>query len=108
MATSSSSGTEPVDTPLLMLWTLVSPTMAASTLQPGLRHEFTYRVPPDKTVPRLYPEAPAFVAMPEVFATGLLVGLIEWTCIQLVNRHLAWPAETTPASHVDISHDAAT
>jgi fluoroacetyl-CoA thioesterase len=82
--------------------------MSAPTLQPGLRHQFTYRVPPDKTVPHLYPEAADFVAMPEVFATGFLVGLIEWTCIQLVNPHLDWPAEMTLGVHVDVSHEAAT
>ena len=65
-------------------------------------------MPPDKTVPHLYPESPDFRAMPEVFATGFLVGLIEWTCIQLVNEHLDWPAEMTLGIHVDVSHEAAT
>src|SRR5207248_969756 len=73
-----------------------------------LRHEFRYRVPPDKTVPHLYRESPDFVAMPEVLATGFLVGLIEWTCIQLVNQHLDWPAEMTLGIHIDVSHEAAT
>ena len=82
--------------------------MPAPTLQAGLRHSFTYRVPADKTVPHLYPESPDFRAMPEVFATGILVGLIEWTCIQLVNQHLDWPAEMTLGIHVDVSHEAAT
>jgi fluoroacetyl-CoA thioesterase len=82
--------------------------MSAPTLQPGLRHQFTYRVPTEKTVPHLYPEAPDFRAMPEVFATGFMVGLIEWTCIQLVNQHLDWPAEMTLGVHVDVSHEAAT
>jgi hypothetical protein len=27
-------------------------------LKIGDRHRFTYRIPPDKTVPRLYPESP--------------------------------------------------
>jgi fluoroacetyl-CoA thioesterase len=82
--------------------------MPAPTLQPGLRHEFTYQVPANKTVPNLYPEAEDFVVMPEVFATGYMVGLIEWTCIQLVNQHLDWPAEMTLGIHVDVSHEAAT
>jgi fluoroacetyl-CoA thioesterase len=82
--------------------------MPAATLQPGLRHKFTYTVPPDKTVPNLYPEAEDFGVMPEVFATGFMVGLIEWTCIQLVNQHLDWPAEMTLGVHVDVSHEAAT
>jgi fluoroacetyl-CoA thioesterase len=82
--------------------------VSAPTLQPGLRHEFTYRIPVDKTVPHLYPTAPEFVAMPEVFATGFLVGLIEWTCVQLANQHLDWPEELTLGIHVDVSHEAAT
>jgi fluoroacetyl-CoA thioesterase len=82
--------------------------MPSETLQPGLRHQFIYRVPPDKMVPHLYPDAADFQLMPAVFATGFLVGLIEWTCIQLVNQHLDWPAEMTLGIHVDVSHEAAT
>ena len=51
------------------------------TLLPGATFTFQYVVPPDKTVPNLYPDAPEFVAMPGVFATGFMVGLMEWTCI---------------------------
>lgn len=79
-----------------------------ATLQPGLEHRLTFRVPPTKTVPALYPEAPEFQAMPEVLATGYLVGLLEWACIQLVNPHLDWPREQTLGTHVDVSHEAAT
>ena len=82
--------------------------MPAPTLQPGLRHEFTFKVPPDKTVPHLYPEATDFAVMPQVLATGFMVGLIEWTCIQLINEHIDWPNEMTLGIHVDVSHEAAT
>src|SRR5688572_12327843 len=82
--------------------------MAAPTLRPGLTHRFTYVVPASKTVPNLYPEAEDLVIMPEVFATGFMVGLIEWTCIQLVNQHIDWPDEMTLGVHVDVSHEAAT
>ncbi len=78
------------------------------SLRPGLEHVLTFTVPATKTVPALYPEAPEFQAMPEVFATGFLVGLLEWACIQLVNPHLDWPTEQTLGTHVDVSHDAAT
>ena len=47
------------------------------TLQPGLTGEFEFVVPITKTVPHLYPEAPEFQAMPDVFATGFMVGLID-------------------------------
>lgn len=78
------------------------------TLQAGLSHEFSFVVPPTKTVPHLYPESSEFQAMPQVFATGFLVGLIEWTCIQLLEPHLDWPREQSVGTHVDLSHTAAT
>jgi len=77
-------------------------------LQPGIRYEHRYVVPPAKTVPALYPEAEEFLAMPQVFATGFLVGFIEWACIKTVNPHLDWPLEQTLGTHIDISHLAAT
>ncbi len=78
------------------------------SLQAGLTHEFTFVVPPTKTVPHLYPESPEFQAMPEVFATGFMVGLIEWACIKLIEPHLDWPHEQSVGTHVDLSHIAAT
>ena len=78
------------------------------SLRPGLEHHMSFVVPVSKTVPALFPEAPEFQAMPQVLATGFLVGLLEWACIQLVNPHLDWPAEQTLGVHVDVSHEAAT
>lgn len=46
--------------------------------------------------------------MPEVFATGFFVGLIEWACIEAVNPHLDWPTEQTLGTRVDVTHEAAT
>jgi len=48
------------------------------SLKVGLEHVHTYSVPENKTVPYLYPEAKAFQEMPRVFATGYMVGLMEW------------------------------
>lgn len=78
------------------------------TLKPGIESEFTFRVPESKTVPALYPESAEFQAMPEVFATGYLVGFLEWSCIKAINPHLDWPKEQTVGTHIDISHVAAT
>lgn len=78
------------------------------TLKPGIRCEHKLVVPISKTVPALYPESQEFVAMPEVFATGFLVGFMEWTCIKAINPHLDWPKEQTVGTHINISHDAAT
>jgi fluoroacetyl-CoA thioesterase len=78
------------------------------SLKPGLTFEFRYPVPEDKTVPHLYPESPEFQQMPKVLATGFMVGLFEWACIQALNPHLDWPREQTVGIHVNLSHLAAT
>jgi fluoroacetyl-CoA thioesterase len=77
------------------------------TLRPGLKHSFSYTVPVGKTVPHLYEESPELAAMPEVFATGFMVGLMEWTCVQLLGPHLD-PGEGSLGVHIDVSPKAAT
>lgn len=77
-------------------------------LQPGLTFEFRYKVPESRTVPFLLPESPEFRAMPKVLATGYMVGLIEWACIQAINPYLDWPKEQTVGTDVKLSHVAAT
>lgn len=77
------------------------------TLKPGAMVRFEYRVPADKTVPHLYPEAPEFAMMPSVFATGFMVGLLEWTCMKVLDGHLD-AGEGSLGIHVDVSHSAAT
>jgi fluoroacetyl-CoA thioesterase len=78
------------------------------TLQPGLIFEFGFRIPEEKTVPHLYPESPEFQLMPRVFATGFMVGLFEWACIQAINHHIDWPREQTVGVSVNVTHIAAT
>ena len=78
------------------------------SLKAGIKYEHTFLVPPSKTMPFLYPESEEFTIMPEVFATGFLVGFLEWSCIKAVNPHLDWPNEQTVGTHIDISHEAAT
>ena len=78
-----------------------------STLQPGATVRFEYKVPANKTVPHLFPEAHDFQLMPTVFATGYLVGLMEWTCMKVLEDHLD-EGEGSLGIHVDISHIAAT
>nr|MBC8362766.1 thioesterase family protein [Candidatus Desulfatibia profunda] len=79
-----------------------------STLQPGLTFEFKFKVPENKTVPYLYPESPEFQVMPKVLATGFMVGLFEWACIQMINPHIDWPSEQSVGIDVKLSHIAAT
>lgn len=78
------------------------------SLKPGIRYEHKCKIPKSKTVPALYPESNEFVSMPEVFATGFLVGFLEWACIKAINPHLDWPQEQTLGIHINVSHEAAT
>lgn len=78
------------------------------TLIPGIRFEHKFLVPANKTVPALYPESPEFLLMPEVFATGFMIGFLEWACIMAIKPHLDWPDEQSLGTHIDVSHEAAT
>jgi len=79
-----------------------------NSLQPSLTYEFKFKVPENKTVPHLYPESAEFQAMPNVLATGYMVGLFEWTCIQAINPHIDWPREQTVGIDLKLNHIAAT
>jgi len=79
-----------------------------ATLAIGIQYQHTFKVPASKTVPALYPEAHEFLAMPEVFATGFLVGFLEWACIKAINPFLKFPEEQTVGIHINVSHEAAT
>jgi fluoroacetyl-CoA thioesterase len=77
-------------------------------LKIGIKYEHKFTVPKSKTVPLLYPESEEFLVMPEVFATGFLVGLLEWACILAIKPYLDWPNEQTVGTHINVSHEAAT
>jgi fluoroacetyl-CoA thioesterase len=78
------------------------------SLKPGLVYEHRFTLTKAKMVPSLYPESDEFPAMPEVFATGYLVGFLEWACIKAINPHLDWPREQSLGTHINVSHLAAT
>ena len=77
------------------------------TLKAGLTYQFRFKVTDSKTVPALYPESEAFQQMPQVLATGFMVGLLEWACIEAIKPHLDWPREQSLGTHVNFSHLAA-
>lgn len=83
-------------------------TTMKETLKPGLTYRFEFTIPPTKTVPHLYPESAMFREMPDVLATGYLVGLMEWACIEALKPHLDWPREQSLGTQVNFSHVAAT
>ena len=79
-----------------------------SALKPGMTFEFKYTVPEDKTVPHLFPDIEEARTMPNVFATGFLVGLFEFACIKAINPHIDWPREQTVGIGMQMDHRAAT
>ena len=79
----------------------------AKQLVPGAKITFRFEVPETKTVPYLYPESEDFKGMPKVFATGFMVGLMEWACLELLKPYLA-EGEGSLGVHIDVSHTAAT
>ncbi len=80
----------------------------APELAPGLESTFEFKIPETKTIAHLFPEATEFQQMPKVLATGFMVGLIEWACIEAIKPHIDWPREQSVGIHVDFSHLAAT
>jgi fluoroacetyl-CoA thioesterase len=78
------------------------------TLVVGLTYEHCFTLTTQKMVPALYPEAPEFQEMPAVFATGFMVGFLEWACICAIRPHLDGPNEQSVGTMVAFTHEAAT
>jgi fluoroacetyl-CoA thioesterase len=79
-----------------------------ATLVVGIEHEHFFHLTDAKTVPALYPESSSFQAMPAVFATGFMVGFLEWACIEAIKPHLDWPNEQSLGTAIHVTHEAAT
>lgn len=77
------------------------------SLQPGLKHEASLVVTEAMLVPNVNTNLAAFADMPPVFATAMMVGFIEATCIECLQGHLE-PGEHTVGTHINVSHTAAT
>ncbi len=80
-------------------------------MKPGLaigdRATFRHRIGAEHTVPALYPESAQFRAMPGVLATGYMVGLMEWACLEQLAPFMD-EGEGSLGTHVDVSHTAPT
>lgn len=76
-------------------------------LKPGLVFEWTYKVPPHALVPTMY-DVPVAKEMPAVLATGYMVGIMEFACLEATRPYLDWPREQSVGTHVNFSHLAAT
>lgn len=82
--------------------------MPSPDLKPGFRFEWTYVVPERATVPRLYHDTAFCHDMPEVLATGYMVGMMELACLNGIMPFVDWPREQSVGVHVSFSHLAAT
>ena len=76
-------------------------------LKAGLEHTLQFTVTGAKTVPQLYPESDCFRSMPEVFATGFMVGFMEWACMEALKPFLEGD-EQTVGTMINVTHEAAT
>ncbi len=77
-------------------------------LKPGITFEWTYVVPERSTVPRLYHDTEFCLDMPDVLATGYMVGMMELACTKGIMRYVDWPREQSLGVHVSFSHLAPT
>lgn len=78
-----------------------------TSLVPGLKHTGALVVLPSMTVPEVCPELSEFADMPPVFATAMMVGFIEATCIACIAAHLD-EGEHSVGTDINVSHVAAT
>ena len=73
----------------------------------GLSHRERMIVARRHTVPNLDDTWPGFKDMPVVFATAMMCGFIEQTCIEAVRPYLT-AAQRTVGTHLNVSHVAPT
>ncbi len=73
----------------------------------GSQNSFSHVVARAHTVPHLLPEAEAFGTMPAVLATGMMIAIMEWACLEHLAPYLE-EGEGSLGTHVDMSHIAAT
>lgn len=79
-----------------------------SKLKPGITFEWQYTVPARATVPQLFHDTSFCRDMPEVLATGFMVGLMELACTQGIMQYVDWPRQQSVGVMVQFSHLAAT
>jgi fluoroacetyl-CoA thioesterase len=73
----------------------------------GLKHSQSITVTPDLTVPSVSSRFAGFQDMPPVFATALMIGFVEDTCVAALKPYLA-AGQKSVGTHVNVSHSAAT
>jgi fluoroacetyl-CoA thioesterase len=77
-------------------------------LKPGHRFEWRYTVPARASVPQLYHDTAFCLDMPDVLATGYLVGMMELACVHGIMPFMDWPREQSLGTMVHFKHVAPT
>lgn len=77
-------------------------------LQAGVAFEWRYTIPERVTVPNLYHDTAFCREMPDVLATGYMVGLMELACVNGIMRYMDWPREQSLGTMVNFRHLAPT
>ena len=77
-------------------------------LKPGLRFAWRYTVPARATVPQLYGDTAFCLDMPDVLATGYMVGMMELACVHGMMPFMDWPREQSVGTMVQFDHFAPT
>ncbi len=77
-------------------------------LKPGLRFEWRYTVPARASVPQLYQDTAFCRDMPDVLATGYMVGMMELACVNGIMPYMDWPREQSLGTMVCFVHFAPT
>lgn len=72
-----------------------------------MRHSERMTVKPGHTAPEVEASWPGFADMPPVFATAMMIGFIEQTCVEALRPYLT-SDQRTVGTRVDVSHVAAT
>ena len=74
---------------------------------PGVKATLTYKVPDSNLASRMIPESASMAELPDVFASGYMIALMEWCCIEAMAPHLD-EGEGSVGVGFNITHTAAT
>ena len=77
------------------------------SLRSGVTFTHRYLVPQEKTVPFVFQESDLFRAMPPVFATAFMVGLMEWACMEALRPYMS-DGEISLGTNICVTHSPAT
>ena len=78
------------------------------SLQAGQRFSWRTTIPVRATVPALYHDTDFCRDMPDVLATGYLVGMMELACVHGIMAFVDWPREQSLGTMVNFRHLAPT